>query len=142
MRRTVSTMMAAAVFCLTPPARAESAEEASVKAAQAAATAWLALVDRGDYAASWRQASTLFREQVTEEKWRASLASARGPFGKMVSRKLSSARYTTTLPGAPDGEYVIIRYATSFENKKEGIETVTPVKDRDGAWRVSGYFLR
>lgn len=130
------------IFFVAPLARAEAAEEASVKAAQSAATAWLTLVDRGDYSASWRQASSLFREQVTEEKWRASLASARGPFGKMVSRKLSSARYTTTLPGAPDGKYVIIRYATSFENKREGIETVTPTKDTDGAWRVSGYFLR
>jgi hypothetical protein len=123
-------------------ARADSAEETSVKAAEAAATRWLALVDAADYAASWSQASSVFRKQVTEQVWRAAVSSARGSFGKRLARKLSSSRYTTSLPGAPDGDYVIIRYTTSFEKKKEAIETVTPMKDTDGVWRVSGYFIR
>ena len=29
-----------------------------------------------------------------------------------------------------------------LENKKNGIETVTPMKDKDGEWRVSGYFVK
>ena len=28
------------------------------------------------------------------------------------------------------------------ENKKSGIETVTPMLDNDGQWRVSGYFIK
>jgi hypothetical protein len=47
-----------------------------------------------------------------------------------------------SLPGAPDGEYVVIQFATSFENKKSAIETVTPMLDSDGEWRVSGYFIK
>ncbi|MGB6002321.1 MAG: DUF4019 domain-containing protein, partial [Thermoanaerobaculia bacterium] len=27
-------------------------------------------------------------------------------------------------------------------NKTTAIETVTPMKDEDGKWRVSGYFIR
>jgi hypothetical protein len=32
------------------------------------------------------------------------------------ARSMVTATYATTLPGAPDGEYVVIRFDTSFEN--------------------------
>ena len=48
----------------------------------------------------------------------------------------------TSLPGAPDGEYVVIQFDTSFTNKKVAVETVTPMKDEDGIWRVSGYYVK
>ena len=40
------------------------------------------------------------------------------------------------------GDYVILRYDTSFENLKTATETVVPMKEKDGAWRVSGYLVR
>jgi hypothetical protein len=45
-------------------------------------------------------------------------------------------------PGVPDGEYVVIQYEVSYENKKAAVETVTPMLDKDGKWRVAGYFMR
>jgi hypothetical protein len=62
--------------------------------------------------------------------------------GDLISRNVKSARYTDSLPGAPDGEYVVIQFSTSFTNKKTAIETVTPMKDPDGKWRVSGYYIK
>ena len=67
---------------------------------------------------------------------------ARGPLGKVASRKLKSAQYKTSLPGAPDSKYVVIQYDTSFENKRSAVETIVPTLDKDGQWRVSGYFIR
>jgi hypothetical protein len=58
------------------------------------------------------------------------------------SRKLKSATYSKTLPGAPDGEYVVIKYNTSFANKASAVETISPMLDKDGTWRVSGYFIK
>jgi ribosomal protein S17E len=46
------------------------------------------------------------------------------------------------LIGAPDGEYIVIQFETSFENKKAAIETVTPMMDKDWRWRVSGYYIK
>jgi hypothetical protein len=66
----------------------------------------------------------------------------RDPLGKMRSRKVKSATYKTSLPGAPDGEYVVIQYDSSFEHKQAAVETVTPMLDKDGKWRVSGYFIK
>ena len=66
----------------------------------------------------------------------------RGPLGPVLSREVASAEYTTKLPGAPDGEYVVIQYRTKFQNKADAIETVTPMRDQDGIFRVSGYYIR
>ena len=60
----------------------------------------------------------------------------------MQSRKLRSATFTKTLPGALDGQYVVIQYATSFEHRAAAIETVTPMLDKDGKWHVSGYYIK
>lgn len=118
------------------------AQEAKTKAAVAAAEKWLAFVDEGKSAESWKESAELFRNAVTTEQWEQALKVARGPLGKLVSRKLKNATYATSLPGAPDGEYVVIQFDSSFDNKKEAVETVTPMLDQDGDWRVSGYFIR
>ncbi len=112
------------------------------KAAELASEAWLKFVDSGDYSKSWIEASSYFKAAVTEKEWEQKVTAARKPLGALISRKLRSAQYTTKLPGAPDGEYVVIRYDTSFANKKSAIETVTPMLDKDGHWRVSGYYIR
>jgi hypothetical protein len=46
------------------------------------------------------------------------------------------------LPGAPDGDYAVIQFSTEFAHKRTARETVTPMRDADGEWRVSGYFIR
>ena len=111
-------------------------------AAVAAAEKWLATVDAGNYAASWSDAAEYFRNAVKPEQWEQAMQSARKPLGKLLSRKMQTKAYKTSLPGAPDGEYVVIQFATSFEKKKAGVETVTPMMDRDGTWRVSGYYIK
>jgi hypothetical protein len=62
--------------------------------------------------------------------------------GRLVSRKLKSRQYTEQIPGVPDGKYVVIQYDSVFEQKASAVETVTPMVDFDGAWRVSGYFVK
>jgi hypothetical protein len=111
-------------------------------AAQAAADSWLKLVDDGNCETSWDQAAELFKGAVTKDQWKQAAAGVRGPLGKLVSRKVKSREYTEKVPGGPDGKYVIIQYEAVFEKKSSAIETVTPMVDPDGAWRVSGYFIR
>ncbi len=65
----------------------------------------------------------------------------REPLGKVITRTLKSAEHRTSLPGAPDGDYVVIRFETAFENKQAAIETVTPMLEKDGSWRVAGYYI-
>jgi hypothetical protein len=123
-------------------ASALGAEGEAEKAAAAAAEKWLARLDAGAYAETWKDGSTLFRKSLTQAQWESAARAAREPFGKLVSRKLAKAEYRKTLPGAPDGEYVVLRYESAFEKKQKAVETVTPMKDDDGVWRVSGYYIQ
>ena len=118
------------------------ANEVAEKGAITASGAWLSLVDEGNYAESWNQAAGLFKNAVTKEQWQSTVKAVRTPLGKVVVRKLKSKKFTETMPGAPDGEYVVIQYETTFENKKSAVETVTPMLDKDGKWRVSGYYIK
>jgi hypothetical protein len=118
------------------------ASEEKEAAAVAAAKTWLALIDEGKYGESWATAAAYFKSAITQEKWVQMITAVRNPLGNLVSRELISKTYTQSLPGAPDGEYVVIQFATSFENKKSAIETITPMLDNDGEWRVSGYFIK
>ncbi len=130
---------------MAPPDAATPKPEPGTKAedaAQAAAESWLGLVDQGEYAASWDQAAGLFKGAVSAAQWAQGAAGVRGPLGKVISRKVRSRQLAEKLPGAPDGKYVVIQFDTVFENKATAVETVTPMLDPDGAWRVSGYFVR
>jgi hypothetical protein len=126
-------------FCFSSGALSDEAKEA---AAVTAAKTWLALVDEGIYGDSWETAAAYFKSAITKEKWKQMLTAVRSPLGDPVSRELSSKTYAQSLPGAPDGEYVVIQFATSFQNKKSAIETITPMLDDDRQWRVSGYFIK
>jgi len=123
-------------------AGASLSAEAPEAAAQAAAESWLKTVDAAEYQASWEQAAKLFKGAVTREQWVQAVKGTRAPLGKLVSRKVKSSHYTEKVPGAPDGKYVILQFETVFENKASAVETVTPMLDPDGVWRVSGYYIR
>ena len=110
--------------------------------AVAAAKTWLGLVDAKQYKESWVEAAPFFKEKVKEEDWVKMVSSVRGPLGDMKNRELIGAQYTKSLPGAPAGEYVVMQFKTAFQNKPEAVETVTPMKDDKGVWKVSGYFIK
>lgn len=124
------------------PLAARAEDSAKQKAGETAAERWLGIVDEGNYGESWKEAATLFRQAITQERWEQALQGVRKPLGKLISRQMTSRTYTTTLPGAPDGEYVVLKFETSFERKKSAVETVTSTLDKDGQWRVAGYFIK
>ncbi len=117
---------------------ADSKEQAADKSAQQ----WLALTDSGKYAESWDAAAAGFQARVTRPQWQDALQKVRTPLGALESRKLATAKYTQALPGAPDGEYVVIQYTTSFANKKNSTETITMEQDKSGEWKAIGYFIK
>lgn len=138
MIRALYTGLILVSLALTSPA----AEPELIDEARAEAIAWLALTDSGQYSSSWEEASALFRAAVSEDDWVQSLKAVRTPLGERESRTLASAEFATTLPGAPDGRYVVLRFDTSFEHKATALETVTTMQEADGTWRVAGYFIR
>lgn len=141
MKNLLISVLVAVIVCVSSfTANAQQAVEE--KKAVAASDKWLELIDEEGYAESWEASAAALRNAVNKDWWEQQLSAVRKPLGKLIERKLLSARYMTSLPAAPDGEYVVIQYETSFENKKSAVETVTPMKEENGLWRVSGYYIK
>lgn len=118
------------------------AEQAPEKPIVAAAQSWLGEIDSGNYAKSWQQASAYFRGAITEKNWADALNGARRPLGNLISRKVTKTTNAKSLPGAPDGNYLVMQFTTSFANKKNALETVTFMREKDGNWRAAGYYIK
>ena len=111
-------------------------------AALTAADTWLELLKSAKFADSWKAASPYFQKQVSEGDWVKQITYRYNNMGGVKSRKLASSDYTRSLPRAPEGEYFILRFATSFGKKPNSIETVVLMRTPDGAWKTAGYFIK
>jgi len=106
-----------------------------------AATTWVGLVDAKRWSDSWAAAGALFQSQMPQARWASNIAPVRAPLGSVTSRALKSVTKSKTLPGAPDGEYELLQFVTSFANKSTSTETVVLAREASG-WKVNGYFIR
>ena len=139
--RKIAAMPDSEIAVILPGPTVEKHDEAE-KQALAAAESWLALVDDGKYGESWNAAAEYLKHAVTKDDFEKSLNAARKPLGKLKSREVNSKDYRASLPGAPDGQYVVIQFKTVFEDKQSAVETITPMRDKDGKWKVSGYYVK
>jgi len=142
---TVALLLAALTIC--SPARAQTGDPATAKqAAEAAMQLWLAEIDAGHFAQSWKDAAASFQTALSSDKWVGALDSVRTPLGKLESRKLVSSLYQTSIP-TPSGEllqgkFVIAQFDSSFENLNQAVETVCFEQGSDGTWKASGYYVK
>ena len=126
---------------LPPSASEDRQKEAQAfkeLAARVTAERWVALIDAGEYGKAWDQCAKAFRERVKREQWVEGIPKSREPFGAMKSRRVEVSSFKTTLAGMPDGEYVTVRFATTFEKQQDVQELITLVYE-GGAWRPLGY---
>jgi len=114
----------------------------AVTRGQAAAESWLTFADAGKYGESWDAGGSVFQSAITRAGWEKAMGGARKPLGTVKSRKIQSATFSTSVPQAPPGEYVIVQYDTVFEGAREAVETVTLMHEKDGSWKAAGYFIR
>lgn len=111
-----------------------------VVTASLSAITQLQKIDEGNYNLEEGYAS-IFISLVTQEQWSNQIGAVRGPLGAVVLRETLKGEYLTSLPGMPDGDYIILQFQTEFENKKESVETVTMILE-ESAWRLGGYFIK
>lgn len=111
---------------------ASTAETAAVDAARQ----WLALVDAGDWKASYAATGSAFRKLNSLEQWKSAGQGAHGKLGAALSRQLITADYS---PAPPQGVWTL-HFRSRFANGREVIETVA-LGYEDGSWRVVGLML-
>ena len=110
---------------------------------QKAAREWLAKTDTLDGSASYGAAGAKFKESVSVDRWTEALQKARGPLGATEQRTIFETTFDKALPdGGPEGEFALVMYRTAFAKKADSVETITLEREKDGVWRVIGYFIR
>ena len=137
----VGILIVAASVCsraFAEEARPVNEDKVSLEAVQS----WLASVDQGQYDQSWQSTSEYFKSLVTNDQWKTQIQGVRQPMGNVLSREMKTQEHKTSLPGALDGNYYVFTFATSFTNKKEAVETVTVMMDKDNQWHAAGYFIK
>ncbi len=102
---------------------------------------WLVLVDFAEYGASYDEAAALFKGSVSREDWIETVTDLRGPLGAISSRSVTEKGHTTSIPGAPPGEYVVVQFAAVFSGDHRMTEIVFLVLE-NGDWRVAGYLMQ
>jgi hypothetical protein len=98
-------------------------------------------LDQGKYADSYAYTGMLIRAQLDRDAYSTQIAKTRAGVGTLQSRALVDAGYTTTVSGAPEGQYVILHYQASFANRQDAVETVY-LGFAKGYWRVDGYNIK
>ena len=114
---------------------------ADTQAAQRQALGFLGYLDQGRYADSYAYTGMLIRNQADRSSFAQQIEKARAGVGAMQQRALTDATYSTTVPGAPQGQYVVLHYHTSFANRPDATETLTLDFAKD-YWRLAGYYIR
>ena len=109
-----------------PPAAAESDP---VRAARE----WLALIDKGDWTASWNATGQSFKALNTVDVWAKLSEQVRPPLGAVQSRVLISEQ---DVPAPPYG-YRMVKFRTDYANKPGAIETLSLSREGE-QWRVVG----
>jgi hypothetical protein len=108
-----------------------------------AADHWLALVDAGRYAESWREAGSFLRSSIPEAQWVAELAELRRRAGRNLARELAVKDYATGVEDGPRGHVFVLKHRSAFENIPDAVETVSTIyEEESGAWRVIGYSVQ
>lgn len=99
---------------------------------------WLALADQGKYTERWDGLADLFKKNVKRDKWIEDLKRSCKPFSKLLKRELQEE---TKSSEPPVGDYIIFRFKSSFENRKDVVEAVSVIKKNNGKWGISGYSI-
>jgi hypothetical protein len=141
-RRALARLLAALVVVAAAMPTPVLAQDPQSTFVQKVARDWLALIDGESVLDSWGAAGSKFKQAITPARWGESLQEVRAPFGALEQRTMLATSFSKTLPGAPDGDYALVQFRTTFAKKTAARETVTLERETDGAWRVIGYFIR
>jgi len=106
------------------------------------ASQFLFLVDTEEYSKSWEVSSHILQKMLTKDAWNEQITKIRNYLGPIVKRMYHDISYTDTATNVPEGEYVVLRYISTFELRERVIETITLMLGDDNQWQVVGYYLR
>ncbi|PLX89174.1 MAG: hypothetical protein C0618_02135 [Desulfuromonas sp.] len=134
-------IVACAIIIVFPMLREKPAPE-KAEVATRVANDFFALIDVDRFEASWDSGSSLLQQKTSRKDWVKNLTTIRKQFGPLIDRAQAKSRYTTSAKDSPDGEYIILDYASQFKNHPDAKESIIVTFEKDNVWRVAGYHLQ
>ncbi len=142
MRRLITVVTVLSVCLIAATARTGWTQKRDVDPQTLEATLlWLALMDAGQYEEGWRQSHPLFQEKLDRDEWLQQMQKERGSLGEVKAREVYDSGYFGNIPNHPGLEMTVIQFQSSFENKPQAVETLSPVRLNGGPWKVGGYVI-
>jgi Protein of unknown function (DUF4019) len=121
------------------PGGSASGSEAEKEQVRESAEQWLAVIDGGNSAQSYRALSSVATGKVDETKWQAALAKSRAEFGAPAGREFRKATLFKAEGSTGGLDSYLVEYDSVSAERGALHEIVRMVKDGDGAWRAAGY---
>ena len=126
---------------MQPGGPGDDPHAAEEQAAARQALGFLGYLDQGRFADSYAYTGMLIRAHLDRDAYAAQIEKTRAGVGALLGRDPIDASYTTTVPGAPAGQYIVLHYHSNFAGRGEAVETLT-LAFAKGYWRVSGYYIK
>jgi hypothetical protein len=139
-----TVLMALGPACLTYSARAQVAQSSpgtEEQAAQRQALGYLGYLDQGRFADSYAYTGLLMRNQLDPQTYAAKIENMRSGVGALQGRQLIDANLVNSVPGAPEGQYIVVHYHANYLNLNDAVDTIT-LAFQKGYWRVIGYYIK
>jgi hypothetical protein len=124
-----------------PPATLDNLHGATEQAAQRQALGFLGYLDQGRFADSYAYTGLLMRSQLDPQTYTSKIANMRTGVGPLQGRELIDAVPASIVPGAPEGQYIVLHYHANYQNLSDAVDTVT-LAFAKGYWRVIGYYVK
>ena len=106
-----------------------------------AATRWLEIIDRGDYAKSWEGTSQGFKEEVSEKQWVNVLNQNRKPLGEIKERNFGGENSIRDPQELPPGHYALVIFTTTFEDHNTPLIETIGLIEEEGDWRGYSFVM-
>ncbi|MEO6919842.1 MAG: DUF4019 domain-containing protein [Collimonas sp.] len=119
------------------PALAQS--PASIDAAIATASQWVALADSNQADRMWSSSGPAMQKSISKEDWLKYLATVKKELGSLTDRRWEQIVHITNPNDLPPGEYLNIAFASRFANAPT-VEKVSLVQAAD-KWIPVGYVI-
>jgi hypothetical protein len=101
---------------------------------------WLAIVDKGDFNTAYGMATKALQLTIPQNEWVTMMQVMKGSLGQVTERKVIDIRTAKDPAGAPQGDYMIFVYETTFSSGKKATEIIS-LQEYNGVWRVYSYTL-
>ena len=143
--RILLSLLLAAVACASLAQSMTPVQREALNAAEK----WLVPVDSRRYNDAWAMAAESFKAQVARDDFRNGIAKIRKDYGKLVKRSGEKMAFRGDAPVADQGDAplkvgaeVAILFESTFAGNKQAQEEINMVLEKDGIWRVAGYYIK